>query len=350
MYRVTRVTDTHIYIDAGNGNERKYLLKHLVYKDPQPGDDIAFFHADDGGFYIDLDPDTMHRGQNTQPLNLDEEADPLFRSQVLQTVKDSDIAKANDKDKEASDKKDEVKEEKPEEKADKQEKQEEKVEKPETKEKETPKKKGMSIFELFAAVLALAALILCFTPLKNAGFVVGIIGLILAVIGIFTSHSRIVGIISAAVCVIAVSVSVVTQVQDKKQLDEGLQTAKKTNEIQADEDGSNTDQILSKELDVTLGEWSDTADDAGNHTTQLPVTVTSKDNATASATYSIHLEAVDGDGNILSEDTIMIANLGKGQSQSFTSFQHPDEAVRDALSSATFKIADISKYADKNSN
>lgn len=347
MYRVTRVTDTHIYIDAGNGNERKYLLKHLVYKDPQPGDDIAFFHADDGGFYIDLDPDTMHRGQNTQPINLDEEADPLFRSQVLQTVKDSDIEKANDKDKEETSDKDDVKEEKPEEKADKQ---EEKADKPENNEKEKPKKKGMSIFELFAAVLALAALILCFTPLKNAGFVVGIIGLILAVIGIFTSHSRIVGIISAAVCVIAVSVSVVTQVQDRKQLDEGLQTAKKTNEIQADEDGSNTDQILNKELDVTLGEWSDTVDEAGNHTTQLPVTVTSKDSATVSATYSIHLEAVDGDGNILSEDTIMIANLGKGQSQSFTSFQHPDEAVRDALSSATFKIADISKYADKNNS
>lgn len=345
MYRVTRVTDTHIYIDAGNGNERKYLLKHLVYKDPQPGDDIAFFHADDGGFYIDLDPDTMHRGQNTQPINMDEEADPLFRSQVLQTVKDSDVEKSDHKDKEESSDKDDVKEEKSEEKTDKQ---EEKSDKPEN--KENPKKKGMSIFELFAAVLALAALILCFTPLKNAGFVVGIIGLILAVIGIFTSHSRIVGIVSAAVCVIAVSVSVVTQVQDRKQLDEGLQTAKKTNEIQADEDGSNTDQILNKELDVTLGEWSDTADDAGNHTTQLPVTVTSKDSATASATYSIHLEAVDGDGNILSEDTIMIANLGKGQSQSFTSFQHPDEAVRDALSSATFKIADISKYADKNSN
>lgn len=345
MYRVTRVTDTHIYIDAGNGNERKYLLKHLVYKDPQPGDDIAFFHADDGGFYIDLDPDTMHRGQNTQPINMDEEADPLFRSQVLQTVKDSDVEKSDHKDNEESSDKDDVKEEKSEEKTDKQ---EEKSDKPEN--KENPKKKGMSIFELFAAVLALAALILCFTPLKNAGFVVGIIGLILAVIGIFTSHSRIVGIVSAAVCVIAVSVSVVTQVQDRKQLDEGLQTAKKTNEIQADEDGSNTDQILNKELDVTLGEWSDTADDAGNHTTQLPVTVTSKDSATASATYSIHLEAVDGDGNILSEDTIMIANLGKGQSQSFTSFQHPDEAVRDALSSATFKIADISKYADKNSN
>lgn len=347
MYRVTRVTDTHIYIDAGNGNERKYLLKHLVYKDPQPGDDIAFFHADDGGFYIDLDPDTMHRGQNTQPINMDEEADPLFRSQVLQTVKDSDIEKSNDKDEKETSDKDDVKEEKPEEKTDKQ---EEKADKPENKEKEKPKKKGMSIFELFAAVLALVALILCFTPLKNAGFVVGIIGLILAVIGIFTSHSRIVGIISAAGCVIAVSVSVVTQVQDRKQLDEGLQTAKKTNEIQADEDGSNTDQILNKELDVTLGQWSDTADDAGNHTTQLPVTVTSKDSATASATYSIHLEAVDGDGNILSEDTIMIANLGKGQSQSFTSFQHPDEAVRDALSSATFKIADISKYADKNNN
>lgn len=347
MYRVTRVTDTHIYIDAGNGNERKYLLKHLVYKDPQPGDDIAFFHADDGGFYIDLDPDTMHRGQNTQPINMDEEADPLFRSQVLQTVKDSDIEKSNDKDEKETSDKDDVKEEKPEEKTDKQ---EEKADKPENKEKEKPKKKGMSIFELFAAVLALVALILCFTPLKNAGFVVGIIGLILAVIGIFTSHSRIVGIVSAAVCVIAVSVSVVTQVQNSKTLDEGLQTAKKTNEIQADEDGSNTDQILNKELDVTLGQWSDTADDAGNHTTQLPVTVTSKDSATASATYSIHLEAVDGDGNILSEDTIMIANLGKGQSQSFTSFQHPDEAVRDALSSATFKIADISKYADKNNN
>ncbi len=348
MYRVTRVTDTHIYIDAGNGNERKYLLKHLVYKDPQPGDDIAFFHADDGGFYIDLDPDTMHRGQNTQPINMDEEADPLFRSQVLQTVKDTDDTK--DKNKESSDTADA--------KEDKQEENKESVEKVEKKEektdkqinKETPKKKGMSIFELFAAVLALAALILCFTPLKNAGFVIGIIGLILAVIGIFTSHSRIVGIISAAVCVIAVGVSVVTQVQNGNTLDEGLKTAKKTDEIRADEDGTNTDQILEKELDVTLGEWSDTADDAGNHTTQLPVTVTSKDSATASATYSIHLEAVDGDGNVLSEDTIMIANLGKGQSQSFTSFQHPDEAVRDALASATFKIADISKYADKTNN
>lgn len=344
MYRVTRVTDTHIYIDAGGGNERKYLLKHLVYKDPQPGDDIAFFHADDGGFYIDLDPDTMHRGQNTKPLNLDEEADPLFRSQVLQTVKDSEESNNTDKNVKSED----TKAKKPD-----QEKPEIEKASPESTEPakdDKPKKKGMSIFELFAAVLAVAALILCFTPLKNAGFVVGIIGLILAVIGIFTSHSRIVGIISAAICVIAVSVSVVTQVQNSRQLDDGLKTAKKTDEIRADEDGTNTAQILENELDVTLGEWSDTADDSGNHTTQLPVTVTSKDSATSSATYSIHLEAVDGDGNVLSKDTIMIANLGEGQSQSFTSFQHPDESVRDAMGSATFKIADISKYADKTSN
>jgi len=106
--------------------------------------------------------------------------------------------------------------------------------------------------------------------------------------------------------------------------------------------GKKTKQILGKEVDVNLGQFSVTTDQYGVASTDLPVTVTNKDSQPK--TYSIQIEAVDQNGKRLTDDTVYANNLGGHQSQDFKSFQYVDPDKVDAVKTAKFRIVSVSQY------
>lgn len=106
--------------------------------------------------------------------------------------------------------------------------------------------------------------------------------------------------------------------------------------------GENTDEILGKSVDVTLGTFEVITGEYGITDTKLPVSVTNKTSETKS--FSIQIEAVDESGKRLDTDTIYANNLTAGQSQDFESFIFITSDKLETMKNATFKIVEVSMY------
>jgi hypothetical protein len=100
-------------------------------------------------------------------------------------------------------------------------------------------------------------------------------------------------------------------------------------------------QILRDDLDVDFGNFAPAGKpllEAG----KLPVTLRNKGRDTAS--FSIHVEAVDAAGNRIAADTAHAANLFPGQSITDDLFIFLPTDSYNAMSGATVRIVEAAKY------
>ena len=100
-------------------------------------------------------------------------------------------------------------------------------------------------------------------------------------------------------------------------------------------------QILQDDLDVDLGRFVAAANPA-LETGELPVTLRNKGHDTAS--FSVHIEAVDAEGNRIADDTAYVANLSPGQFNTEDLFIFVPTDRYDAMSHATIRIIGAAKY------
>ena len=100
-------------------------------------------------------------------------------------------------------------------------------------------------------------------------------------------------------------------------------------------------QILRDDLDVELGNFVPTGKPV-LETAKLPVTLRNKGFYTAS--FRVHVEAVDAAGNRIADDTAHAANLFPGRSITEDLFIFVPTDSYDAMSRATVRIVEASKY------
>jgi hypothetical protein len=100
-------------------------------------------------------------------------------------------------------------------------------------------------------------------------------------------------------------------------------------------------QILRDDLDVELGKFVITARPL-LETGKLPVTLRNK--GFHAASFRVHVEAVDAAGNRIADDTANAANLFPGQSITEDLFIVVPTDSYDAMSRATVRIVEASKY------
>ena len=74
----------------------------------------------------------------------------------------------------------------------------------------------------------------------------------------------------------------------------------------------------------------------------MPVPLTNKGNASAS--FKVHLEAVDAAGNRIDDDTAYAPNLAPGQSTNTYMFDLITSNKLSEMKPATFRIVEVSKY------
>lgn len=100
-------------------------------------------------------------------------------------------------------------------------------------------------------------------------------------------------------------------------------------------------QILQDDLDVDLGRFA-AADKPLLETGELPVTLRNKGRDTAS--FSVHVEAVDAEGNRIADDTAYAPNLSPGQFNIDDLFIFVPTDRYDAMSHATIRIVQAAKH------
>ncbi|MBE6590197.1 MAG: DUF4190 domain-containing protein [Ruminococcaceae bacterium] len=188
-------------------------------------------------------------------------------------------------------------------------------------------------------VLGIVGIATSFIPIvNNASFVLGILALIFGGIALVKKKlmgkamtALVLGILSVVIT-LAMQAAMVSAVEDA------------LGDIEDDLDmiaGEKTEDVLRDFLDVSFGSFQVISDEYWEDT-KLEVTL--KNKSEESKSFSVTVEAVNAEGNRISEDYIYVDTLGAGQSKTVDIFTlvTSDDAAK--LKDATFRVVEASAY------
>lgn len=205
-------------------------------------------------------------------------------------------------------------------------------------------KQKSSAMALTGLILGIVGLLLSAVPIiNNFAAILAVLGLIFAIVGLVKTkggemRGKGIAISAVIVSIIALIVVVLSQQMYSAALNQASNEVKESVE---DSTGENTEAVLQNDVDVKLGKFATSKDEYGVTTTQLPVTLTNKNNEKKS--YTVLVEAVDAEGKRIAQDTLYANDLGGSQTQDLKMFEFVESDKVSALETAEFKIVSVSK-------
>ena len=191
-------------------------------------------------------------------------------------------------------------------------------------------------FATAGLVLGIIGVCTSFIPLiNNLSFFLGIIGVVFAIISLAKKASKGKAIAALILSALAIIITLSAQQAAGEALNEVGQELDKAT-------GASTEEVLQNDVNVELGKFNVTTDEYGITKTKMTVKVTNKTNETKS--FNIQVEAVDVDGNRISQDYVYANNLTAGQSQDFNIFEFIASEDIEKMQSATFNIVEASSF------
>lgn len=209
---------------------------------------------------------------------------------------------------------------------------------------QTDTNKPRSGFAIAALVLGIVAAATSFMPIiNNASFFIALIGLILAIVAIAgirkgKNSGKGIAVAGLVLSIVAGLLVLGTQAFYSAVLDEAVdQSTQQLNKMTGDA----TDDILGVDVEVTIGDYSINKDQYGLVKSDLPVTVKNLLNEPAS--FWINVEAVDANGSRINDDTVIVNDLGAGQSTKLEAFAFVSSDDYEAMKNASFNIISVSE-------
>lgn len=209
---------------------------------------------------------------------------------------------------------------------------------------QTDTNKPRSGFAIAALVLGIVAAATSFMPIiNNASFFIALIGLILAIVAIVgirkgKNSGKGLAVAGLVLSIVAGLLVLGTQAFYSAVLDEAVdQSTQQLNKMTGDA----TDDILGVDVEVTIGDYSINKDQYGLVKSDLPVTVKNLLNEPAS--FWINVEAVDANGSRINDDTVIVNDLGAGQSTKLEVFAFVNSDDYEAMKNASFNIISVSE-------
>ena len=185
-------------------------------------------------------------------------------------------------------------------------------------------------------VLGIIGVVLSFIPIiNNIAFFIGILALIFGIIGIVKKAGKGKAIAGIVLGILSIAITLAMQSAVSDSIDE---TSKELDKIT----GNSTEEVLKTEVNVTLGDLQISKDEYGLTDSKMVVTV--KNITDKKKSYSLHIEAVDANGNRIHEDYVYANDLNAGQTQNFEIFTYIEDSKIDAMKAATFNIIEASAY------
>ena len=184
-------------------------------------------------------------------------------------------------------------------------------------------------------VLGIIGLCTSFVPIiNNASFFMGVIAIIFGLLSIKkASKSKLFVTVIVGILAIAITLSVQKSASDSLDaLSDDLDKAT----------GNSTEEVLKNDVDVEIGDFEVTTDEYGLNDTKLTVKLTNKTNETKS--FDVQIEAVDLNGNRITQEYVYAMNLAAGQSQNFDIFTFISSDEVESMQNATFKVIEASSY------
>ena len=201
---------------------------------------------------------------------------------------------------------------------------------------ESVEKKNSSGLAAAGMVLGIIGVVLSFIPIiNNIAFFIGILALIFGIIGIVKKAGKGKAIAGIVLGILSIAITLAMQSAVSDSIDE---TSKELDKIT----GNSTEEVLKTEVNVTLGDLQISKDEYGLTDSKMVVKV--KNITDKKKSYSLHIEAVDANGNRIHEDYVYANDLSAGQTQNFEIFTYIEDSKIDAMKAATFNIIEASAY------
>ena len=194
-------------------------------------------------------------------------------------------------------------------------------------------------------ILGIVGIVLSFIPFINfMAFVMGILALIFGVVGVNKRIGGSQAIASVVLGAITLFITIGMYVIVARMAVWGLaSTSRIFNRVANVADsmsGKKTDKLLSASVDVKIGKLRQTTNQYGEQTMSVPVSVRNLESREMS--YSIWIDAYDTNGNKIASDVVRVINLDSKRVQDVDVFQHMDNETQEALKNATFKVTRVS--------
>ena len=194
-------------------------------------------------------------------------------------------------------------------------------------------------------ILGIVGIVLSFIPFINfMAFVMGILALIFGVVGVNKRIGGSQAIASVVLGAITLFITIGMYVIVARMAVWGLaSTSRIFNRVANVADsmsGKKTDKLLSASVDVKIGKLRQTTNQYGEQTMSVPVSVRNLESREMS--YSIWIDAYNANGDKIASDVVRVINLDSKRVQDVDVFQHMDNETQEALKNATFKVTRVS--------
>ena len=194
-------------------------------------------------------------------------------------------------------------------------------------------------------ILGIVGIVLSFIPFINfMAFVMGILALIFGVVGVNKRIGGSQAIASVVLGAITLFITIGMYVIVARMAVWGLaSTSRIFNRVASVADsmsGKKTDKLLSASVDVKIGKLRQTTNQYGEQTMSVPVSVRNLESREMS--YSIWIDAYNANGDKIASDVVRVINLDSKRVQDVDVFQYMDNETQEALKNATFKVTRVS--------
>ncbi len=196
------------------------------------------------------------------------------------------------------------------------------------------KNTGLGIASL---VLGIIAVVFCFIPYINViSYIMGVLAIIFAIITLVNKKAK--NALPIAGLILSVIALLIASTMNTATTEAIKETSKEIDKIT----GDSTEEVLKNDVEVTLGNFEVTTKEYGFTETQLVVTV--KNITDKKRSYSLHVEAIDSEGQRIQDDYVTVNDLGPGQTTKEKIFQFVEDEKLPAMKNATFKIVEASTF------
>ena len=194
-------------------------------------------------------------------------------------------------------------------------------------------------------ILGIVGIVLSFIPFINfMAFVMGILALIFGVVGVNKRIGGSQAIASVVLGAITLFITIGMYVIVARMAVWGLaSTSRIFNRVASVADsmsGKKTDKLLSASVDVKIGKLRQTTNQYGEQTMSVPVSVRNLESREMS--YSIWIDAYNANGDKIASDVVRVINLDSKRVQDVDVFRYMDNETQEALKNATFKVTRVS--------
>ena len=204
-----------------------------------------------------------------------------------------------------------------------------------------------SIFSVSGFILGIISIVIAFVPFLNyLAIVTGILSIIFGIMGIGQEGIKKVACVGIILSILSIIITYVITNYKKDFIYNKIYNVSNELNDSFNNENNNSEDVLKKQVDVILGDFEITSEvddfEMMNNTSKLPVTLKNKSNEIKS--FNVTIEAVDEEGNRITEEQVYVEKLRPNQSYETEAFNYASDEMAEKLENAKFVVLDASSY------